>query len=345
MGSSEDVFSVHAIRLWKIIEGSIREIQKTRLNLEERLEEWISSDVSVVSADLLIIGRQVETTFGGILDLLCMEENGDTVIIELKRDKTPREIVSQVLDYASWVENLTAEQIEEIAERHYKDLSFEEVYRQKFNHDLPSSINEEHKMIVIGTEIDSSSRRIINYLSEKYGVAINAMTFNYFRDGRDEYLARTFLIEPSKAHLDQVSRSSKRRPTLSFDQLQSMAEEKGVGEIYHLLVTKLNAVFDSKGTTRSSLAFSGLQDGKMNTIFSLIPGESNETDGLKFRIYLIRSAKFFKMSDGAITQILPSNKKAWRYYSNAPPEYSGYEGFFKNLDEIHLFLKELRISI
>ena len=35
----------------------------------------------------------------------------------LKRDRTPREIVAQALDYASWVEQLTSEKIAQIYQR------------------------------------------------------------------------------------------------------------------------------------------------------------------------------------------------------------------------------------
>ena len=49
----------------------------------------------------MLIGRQVRTSFGGIIDLLAIAPDGSLVLIELKRDKTPREIVAQALDYAS----------------------------------------------------------------------------------------------------------------------------------------------------------------------------------------------------------------------------------------------------
>lgn len=63
-----------------------------------------------------MVGRQVETDFGGLIDLLCVDAAGDLVVVELKRDKTPREITAQALDYASWVVNLTHERVTSIAE-------------------------------------------------------------------------------------------------------------------------------------------------------------------------------------------------------------------------------------
>jgi RecB family endonuclease NucS len=48
----------------------------------------------------LIIGEQVQTK-SGYLDFLGIDKNGNTVIIELKRDKLPREVIAQTIDYAS----------------------------------------------------------------------------------------------------------------------------------------------------------------------------------------------------------------------------------------------------
>lgn len=65
------------------------------------------------------------------------------MIIELKRDKIPREITAQVLDYASWVKNLTADQVQEIA-RTYLNSDLEEEFESKFNQDVPESLNQQH---------------------------------------------------------------------------------------------------------------------------------------------------------------------------------------------------------
>lgn len=119
--------SIPTIRLWKIENMKLREVEKSKLDFEERLEAWIENYISVISPRLLVIGRQVETSFGGIIDILCIDENGDLVIIELKRDKTPREITAQVLDYASWIKNLTADQVQEIAGR-YLNSGLEEAF-------------------------------------------------------------------------------------------------------------------------------------------------------------------------------------------------------------------------
>ncbi|MCH8088199.1 MAG: DUF91 domain-containing protein, partial [Chloroflexi bacterium] len=97
------------IRIWKVTDcESLCEVSKSRLDLEEKLEKWLEGDISMIGDDLLIIGRQVETEYGGFLDFLCIDNKGDLVVVELKRDRTPRDVTAQVLDYASWIKDLSS---------------------------------------------------------------------------------------------------------------------------------------------------------------------------------------------------------------------------------------------
>jgi RecB family endonuclease NucS len=46
----------------------------------------------------MLIGRQENTGHGGRIDLVALAPDASLVLIELKRDKTPREVVAQALD-------------------------------------------------------------------------------------------------------------------------------------------------------------------------------------------------------------------------------------------------------
>mgnify|MGYP001779906428 FL=1 len=94
------------IGIWRV-EQTPQAIVPSMLDAESRLEQWLVDDISLVAPNLLVIGRQVRTPFGGIIDILAMDANGDLTVLELKRDRTPREVVAQLLDYASWVNTLS----------------------------------------------------------------------------------------------------------------------------------------------------------------------------------------------------------------------------------------------
>lgn len=333
-------------RIWEIVEGdNLREIKRVKLNREERIENWLEKDISILSNELLIIGRQVETGFGGIIDLLCLDSTGDTIIVELKRDKTPREITAQTIDYASWVKDLSNDKITEIADKYLGDKEpLEEVFKKKFGIELPETLNEEHNMLIVASEIDASSERIINYLSDTYGVGINVATFQYFRDSEKEFLARVFLIEPSEVkYKTKIRASSKRKPNLSYEELEEIAVSNGVGELYQQLIEGVANFFDDRTTTRSSISFVGKLGESRKALFNLIPKDSSPDEGLKFQVYINRLSDYLNIDKKEIILLLPKSKKEWEYQKSDSIEWSGYEGFFKNLNEVVVFLKGLGI--
>jgi Endonuclease NucS len=334
------------VRLWKIEAGdNLREISRSRLDLEARLEAWLERDVSTLDPGLLVIGRQVETDFGGLIDILCIDQSGDVVVVELKRDKTPREITAQTLDYGSWVKDLSNERITAIAEDYLGRGKFEEAFTRRFSTELPEILNENHRLLIVASEIDASSERIIKYLSYTYGVNINAATFQYFKatDG-SELLARVFLLEPAQVELQSRAKgSSKRRPNLNYHELETIAEEKGVGGLYRRAVAGFERYLQ-KHTTRTSIGFAGSFNGSRKNVISLIPQESSDTDGLRFQLYLLRLRTLFNLSEEVSLSILPPRRKPWIYYETAGPDYEGFQGFFANDDEIDRFLKGLANS-
>ena len=133
------------IRLWRIQQNEhLKEIRSAKLNLEERLETWIEEDISILSPNLLAIGRQVPVDFGGSIDILCLDDKGDIVIVELKRDKTPREITAQILDYASWVNDLSNDKVTTVANAYLERRGsgfLDQAFRQKFRIDVPEVLD------------------------------------------------------------------------------------------------------------------------------------------------------------------------------------------------------------
>ena len=195
--------------LWKISADKPVPLPQAQLDVESRLEDWIAADTGILGLELLIVGRQVVTAYGGRIDLLAIDQDGNLVILELKRDKTPREIVAQVLDYASWVKDLTPKDIHEIASDHLTE-GLDAAFSERFNFALPESLNASHSMVVVATELDESSERIIQYLVNQYGVNINAIFFNFFSDNGKELLGRSWLVDPKT--VNEVARERTQPP-------------------------------------------------------------------------------------------------------------------------------------
>ncbi len=335
------------VKVWAIdSEGFPKEIPAAKLDLEDRLEAWIAQDASILSPDLLVFGRQVETDHGGIIDLLCLDDQGNVVVVELKRGRTPRDVTAQTIDYAAWVRHLSNDEIRAIAKEFFKNQdTLERAFQEQYGQELPEVLNESHRMLIVGTGLDSSTERIIEYLAE-CGVDINAATFGYFvAPGNTELVARIFLIEPDKAEYKSRTRSSsKRSPALTFEDLQSSADEAGIGTIYRALETGLAGVF-KKDTTRSSLRFRGEFEGSQRAVFSLIPGRSSEEEGLRFEVYLYRLCQMLDLQESEALALLPESKEVWSYPgSEGDRNWSGFQGAFRSLDEAQRFMDGVKAA-
>src|SRR2546425_3062216 len=102
--------------IWKVA-AQPEPLAESVLAKEQLLEDMIVAAPRLLSDEWMLIGKQEDTGFGGRIDLLAIAPDGSLVLIELKRDKTPREVVAQALDYASWVEKLRPDEIAAIYSR------------------------------------------------------------------------------------------------------------------------------------------------------------------------------------------------------------------------------------
>jgi hypothetical protein len=184
--------------IWKV-GAKPEKVSLTGFGRERDLEDVLWSDISILDSELMLIGRQVATDFQKFIDLLAITSEGNLVIVELKRDQTPREVVAQTLDYASWVKSLSHDAIVQIFTKNFPDQSFEAAFSAKFGATPPEDLNQTHQTMIVATELDNSTERIINYLSEDYGVPINVVFVQAFKHGADTFLARSWLISPEKA--------------------------------------------------------------------------------------------------------------------------------------------------
>jgi hypothetical protein len=148
----------------------------------------------LLGQQLLVLGRQVATPHGKFIDLLAMDSDGSLHIVELKRDRTPRDVVAQVLDYASWVSSLGGESIRDVFRRYRPVEEFDAAFDNAFGQGPPDDLNEEHHLMIVASSLDSGSERIVEYLASR-GVPINVALFQYFRADDHEYIVRTWLID------------------------------------------------------------------------------------------------------------------------------------------------------
>ena len=183
----------HAI--WKVGDQPLP-LSASRLASEQQLEEMIMRDSSILSSEWMLIGQQEVTSHGGRIDLLAIAPDGSLVLIELKRDRTPREIAAQALDYASWVDQLGADRIAQIYQRFSDGGNLDEAFQERFGAELDEeTLNQSHQIIIVAAELDDATERIIGYLNARE-VAINVLFFQVFQHGDELLLSRAWFIDP-----------------------------------------------------------------------------------------------------------------------------------------------------
>lgn len=171
-------------------------LAEARLPSERVLEDMIVAAPRILSDEWMLIGRQERTGNGGIIDLLAIAPDGALILIELKRDRTPREVVAQAIDYACWVEALEADAIAAIYGRFKPNGNLANDFQTRFGQPLDEDqLNQNHEIVIVATQLDGSSERIVEYLNQR-GIPINVLCFQIFEHGEQQLLSRAWLLDP-----------------------------------------------------------------------------------------------------------------------------------------------------
>jgi len=195
------------IKVWQITKDKLELIETTLKEgeqKEEDLQRWLREEPSILGEDILIIGEQVSTR-AGKMDFLGIDQLGNLVVIELKRDKLARDVIAQVLDYAAEISSWNRAQIEEIC-MEYRNHGLDEWLEGI--EDL--EINSDQRILIVGFSIEESLERIIKWLSDKYEMSINAIILKYIKTkSGEEFIARTVLI-PEEVEMEKSERRLKK---------------------------------------------------------------------------------------------------------------------------------------
>ena len=181
--------------------GNLVMAQETNLELEKHLEDWLENSPRALTQEpLLWIGRQTRGSIGEssiVLDLLGIDDAGNLVIVELKRDKTEREALSQLLEYAAWADGLSDVQICEIAEVYFETRSgfegktFEESFTEVFDMletDEFPPLNQNLRLFIVAEQMPARVVDVCRFLRTSHGMDLNCIDVSTFQTEDGEVL-------------------------------------------------------------------------------------------------------------------------------------------------------------
>jgi hypothetical protein len=198
--------------LWKITDKGPAKVSETKFKqeklLEGQLEDWISSDPSILGEPLLVVGRQVlipDTK--DRLDMLGLDPQGNSVIIELKRGKLKDPVDMQAMRYASYIAKWTFTDFENVA-RNYAgklgdpEFNFNAMYESfcvDAGVDEVPDINKDQRIIIVGSAVRDKLGSVALWLYE-HSIDIKVVEVQAYKDGNDVF------IEPNTVVPLQVSK-------------------------------------------------------------------------------------------------------------------------------------------
>ncbi len=237
------------------------------LNLKEKdVENWLAENPELLFGveQVLVITQSI----GGqhMADIMALDADGRLVIVEIKRDRSNRETVGQLLEYAAARVGSNYEDLEELHRKYWhqckkKDpyVSLIEQFRaltddpKADQRDIPKS-RQGHRICIVAPSSDEGLSRIVEWLKE-YGVPISFVPFTLYtdRDNDDILLDIEPLPEPlPEGHATQKNVMEDRDRLFNTNEKNAQGAykkmfEKGVIAIYGYETGPQNLMGSVKG--------------------------------------------------------------------------------------------------
>lgn len=290
--------------VWEVgADGTPQRLSSTVIDLEKHLEAWIEADPAIAADDIVIIGRQVGTTYLTAIDLLALDVDGNVVVLELKRDKTLRDTVAQGIEYAEWCSRLDESQVLQFgADRYGDEAAFREAFTDRLGVPFPATLNEKQRVMVIAPEIPQRTARVIEYLEGRYGVPVNGVSFDVLTTASGtRLLVRHHVVENETAEQKPGSGGSGSTPQKrrTLEQFIEAADENGVLPLFEHLLT-MNDILPQAERFWQSYSMRRTAPDKRNlAAFSMYPTAETNAGFLHLVMSPTNIAAIYSLSDEA----------------------------------------------
>ena len=216
------------VGLWQIGDSGPVKISESRVSIEKQLEEWIEADPSLIRTGLTIVARQLPVE-GGYLDLLALDPQGRWVVVEIKRGELRREVIAQVIDYASSLTLLEPDELREKTNAYLqaRGETIEAVLAERSAEDALDIDGRELALVVVGTGKAAGLERMTEFLATQYHIPLSVVTFGVFETENGNQILVRELTEPE---VEIVKPPIIKSPMLTVEEILKVADSAGIGE-------------------------------------------------------------------------------------------------------------------
>jgi hypothetical protein len=171
---------------------------RERADLQRMIRQSHEAFFQEMGEKLLLVGEEVKPAdfVADRIDLLAIDENGSTVVIELKRGSDKLQLL-QALGYAGMVAKWNREQlVSALGQFEAKPISEAEDQIEEFLQDGIGELNQTQRVVLLAENFDYEVLVTAEWLTEKYGVDIRCYRLTLSEDGPSEFLSCTCIYPP-----------------------------------------------------------------------------------------------------------------------------------------------------
>ena len=179
----------------------LRPVSFRDTHVEEDLQRWADANPHLLNegAPMLSLGTEIVTKLGFSIDNLFVDGNGCLVVAELKRGKSPKDVIAQIVNYAAYVSKLDWGEVEDIA-RKYRGIDLVSAYRECFGWPLAKPDEVEFRLLIVAESYEPSVTDAALFLINR-DTPLALLQFTYFEVGDSRlFEVRTVLGEIPDRH-------------------------------------------------------------------------------------------------------------------------------------------------
>ena len=175
------------MEVYRIDADDLFQLREQELDSEQSLENYLirSDGAEIGGVEVLYIDQQGSPGEGGVFDLVGLDRQGNIVIIELKRGRSPRDIVAQALEYAASIRHESYDQLE-ARYQEFTDLneaSLQTKHAAFFEREgdplSKREYNTDQRLLLVGGDFSDLSLDMSDFMRE-HGVDVICVTYNSF---------------------------------------------------------------------------------------------------------------------------------------------------------------------
>ena len=282
--------------------GKTTPLNETKFTEEGKLQDYLEeyptliplADVVEDASPLVCIGREVGTGSGSI-DLLCIDKDSLLTIVETKLRKNRearREVIGQIIEYASYVSLWTPDDVYRIANEYfaksdkapesYKDKTIDEIMKtivgdefsdEDFRIKIGQNLRDgKIRLIIAVDELVEELRTMVTFLNAHSNFDILLLQVTDFEESQSKKGLVPLLFGYATKSTDTRERQTRYWNEASFlDDTRDKCESKiadTITKLYEFTKDNADEISWGRGATYGSFTFRKTRQGILVSIFS-----------------------------------------------------------------------------